>query len=53
MRAIEKQVTDRPEVWGDYSHYLQAVGTMMIARIFGGAAPVPEGFGQFRPKAAP
>ncbi|MBI3699197.1 MAG: hypothetical protein HY242_01955 [Afipia sp.] len=42
--------TDNPNVWVDYAHFKVAVGTMMIARIFGGDTPVSAGFGKFKPK---
>ncbi len=43
-------ITDRAGVWLDYAHFKPDVGTMMIARIFGGDTAVPDGFGQLRRK---
>jgi hypothetical protein len=43
-------VTDKSGVWLDYAHFRPQVGAMMVARIFGGDAPVPDGFGQLKPR---
>lgn len=49
--AAPGPVSDMAGVWLDYAHFKSEIGTMMIARMFGGDTPVPPGFGQFKPKA--
>ena len=51
--AAPGPVTGMTGVWIDYAHFKPAIGAMMIARMFGGDAAVPDGFGQFRPKTVP
>jgi hypothetical protein len=40
-------LADSPGYWTDFSHFSNAVGTMMIDRMFGGDSP-PVDFGRFR-----
>lgn len=48
--ATPGPVTDRADVWLDYSHFKPEIGTMMLTRMFGGDGEVLAGFGTFRPK---
>jgi hypothetical protein len=41
-------LSDRPDLWLDFSHYSTAVATMMTQRIFGAETPAPAGFGRLR-----
>lgn len=43
-------ITDRSGVWLDYAHFKSEIGSMMIARMFGGDVPAPAGFGQMKPR---
>jgi hypothetical protein len=46
-------LADDPRYWLDISHFSQAVGTMMIERMFLGRSSVPPDFGRLRPQVAP
>ena len=39
-------LSDRPDLWLDFSHYSTAVATMMTQRIFGTATSAPADFGR-------
>jgi hypothetical protein len=41
-------LSDRPDLWLDFSHYSPTVGTMMIDRVFGAKSSAPADFGQLR-----
>jgi hypothetical protein len=41
-------LSDRPDLWVDFSHYSPAVAAMMMQRIFGGQTSAPADFGQPR-----
>jgi hypothetical protein len=41
-------LSDRPDLWHDFSHYSTAVATMMTQRIFGTATSAPADFGRLK-----
>jgi hypothetical protein len=41
-------LSDRPDLWRDFSHYSTAVADMMVQRIFGAATSAPADFGRLR-----
>jgi hypothetical protein len=41
-------LSDRPDLWLDFSHYSTTVATMMTQRIFGGPTSAPPDFGRLR-----
>jgi hypothetical protein len=41
-------LSDRPDLWLDFSHYSTAVATMMTQRIFGAATTAPADFGRLK-----
>jgi hypothetical protein len=41
-------LSDRPDLWLDFSHYATAVATMMTQRVFGTKTSAPADFGQLR-----
>jgi hypothetical protein len=41
-------LSDRPDLWLDFSHYSTAVATMMTRRIFGAATAAPADFGRLK-----
>ena len=41
-------LSDRPDLWYDFSHYSPAVAAMMIERIFGAKSSAPQDFGLLR-----
>ena len=41
-------LSDRPDLWRDFSHYSTVVADMMVQRIFGAATSAPADFGRLR-----
>jgi hypothetical protein len=41
-------LSDRPDLWRDFSHYSTAVANMMVQRIFGAATAAPADFGRLK-----
>jgi hypothetical protein len=41
-------LSDRPDLWQDFSHYSPAVATMMTQRIFGAPTTAPADFGRLK-----
>jgi hypothetical protein len=41
-------LSERPDLWLDFSHYSTAVATMMTQRIFGAATDAPADFGRLK-----
>jgi hypothetical protein len=41
-------LSDRPDLWRDFSHYSTTVADMMVQRIFGAATSAPMDFGRLR-----
>ena len=41
-------LSDRPDLWRDFSHYSTTVADMIVQRIFGAATSAPMDFGRLR-----
>ena len=48
-----KWLADNPNYWADFSHFSDAVGLLMLDRMFLGNSPTPADFGRLRPLLAP
>jgi len=48
-----KWLADNPNYWADFSHFSDAVGLLMLDRMFLGNSSAPADFGRLRPQLAP
>jgi hypothetical protein len=48
-----KWLADNPNYWTDFSHFSDAVGLLMLDRMFLGNSSTPADFGRLRPQLAP
>ena len=46
-------LADNPHYWADFSHFSDAVGLLMLNRMFLGNSSTPADFGRLRPQLAP